>query len=128
LLPAVRKLDKLLADYERLRQKLKEYEALVQARRAQVADRLPRVAGSIKAHFAASLRHRRQAAGLTQADAAAIAGLTQPQWSAYELGVVSNPGLDHLIAMAAALGIKVGELLDAGSADTGRTRRRPGKG
>ncbi|HVA48272.1 MAG TPA: helix-turn-helix domain-containing protein [Pirellulales bacterium] len=94
------------------RKQICDERCLSRERVRQIKDKAE-AAGSIKSHFAAALRRCRKANGLTQADAAAIAGIGQTHWSAYESGSSTNPSLDHIIAMAAALGVKVSELLDS---------------
>lgn len=66
---------------------------------------------ALVATFGERLREARLASGLTQAEAAERSGLTIPNWSAYETGKRTNPGLVTLGAMARALGLDLGELL-----------------
>ena len=65
----------------------------------------------IRAVLAKNVRRLRQAKGLSQDDLAADAGLFQKTISGIENGR-SNPELDTLGKIAAALGVHPGELLD----------------
>ena len=52
-----------------------------------------------------SLRELRQRAGFTQAELAEKANVDQPTISRLESGTVSNPGIDTVLKLAAALKI-----------------------
>lgn len=58
-----------------------------------------------------NLRRRRQAAGLSLADLASAAGIGKTTLHALELGE-GNPTLSTLWALASALGVPLGDLLD----------------
>ena len=66
---------------------------------------------TISATIGANLRRRRQAAGLSLADLASAAGLGKTTLHALELGE-GNPTLSTLWALATALGVPLGDLLD----------------
>jgi len=57
------------------------------------------------------LRKLREARGLTQADLARKAKVTQPYIALLEAGVKKNPSLATLQRLAKALKVKVGDLL-----------------
>ncbi len=69
-----------------------------------------RKASPIMEMFRTNLADARRAAGLTQAAAAKIAGVTQACWSAYEVGV-KVPGLAQADKMATVVGIDLWKLL-----------------
>ncbi len=66
---------------------------------------------TISATVGANLRRRRQAAGLSLADLAAAAGLGKTTLHALEMGE-GNPTLSTLWALASALAVPLGDLLD----------------
>ncbi len=66
---------------------------------------------TISATVGANLRRKRQATGLSLADLASAAGLSKTTLRALELGE-GNPTLSTLWALAAALGVPLGDLLD----------------
>ncbi len=87
---------------------------------------------AVAPRLAANLRQLRDARGLTQAQAAKLAGLPRPTWTSLESGS-ANPTVKVLLRAAAALQISLEELLapprEAGRvyrADALRTRRRGG--
>lgn len=53
----------------------------------------------------------REAAGLTQAQAAKRAGMTQGQWSDLENGRYASPGLDVIKRAANAVGVTVADIV-----------------
>ena len=61
-------------------------------------------------HLAGNLRHLRKAAGLTQQKLADLAGLPRATLASMEHGG-ANPGLDGVLAVAAALGVSLDELV-----------------
>lgn len=126
LLPLLPRLDKLLAENRSLRARLDEYEREVANRRARLASGTDQKVKRAAASFGARLRECRKAAGLTQATAAALAGLPASKWTAYEIGKQVNPRLNKLINMAAALGVEVNDLLDGLSATPTPTKARRG--
>lgn len=64
------------------------------------------------------LRQRREAKGLTQAELARKAKITDEYVSMLETGAKRNPSLAVLQRLAKALGVSVGELADAGNRRT----------
>jgi len=87
-------------------------------------------APDVAARLAANLRRLRGARGLTQAQAARLAGLPRPTWTTLESGS-GNPTMQVLLAAAAALQLSLEELLapprEAGRiyrAEALRSRRR----
>jgi transcriptional regulator with XRE-family HTH domain len=72
----------------------------------------------IAPRLAANLRQLRETRGLTQAQAAKLAGLPRPTWTTLESGS-ANPTLQVLLRASAALQISFEELL-APARDTGR--------
>jgi transcriptional regulator with XRE-family HTH domain len=66
---------------------------------------------TISATIGGNLRRRRQAAGLSLADLASAAGIGKTTLHALELGD-GNPTLSTLWALASALGVPLGDLLD----------------
>ncbi len=82
------------------------------------------------ARLAANLRQLRETRGLTQSQAAKIAGLPRPTWTTLESGS-ANPTIQVLLRAAAALQISLEELLAPARAtgrvypaESLRTRRR----
>lgn len=85
---------------------------------------------ALSARLAANLRQLREARGLTQAQAAKLAGIPRPTWTTLESGS-ANPTVSVLVRAAEALHISLEELLAAPRetgrlyrADALRTRRR----
>jgi DNA-binding XRE family transcriptional regulator len=78
--------------------------------RGGLANRVRAVAAQATGDFAEKVRRARTRIGLTQAEVAASAGLTQQYLSIIERGNVS-PTLATAAAIAAALGIKLRDLL-----------------
>ena len=76
------------------------------------------------ARLAANLRQLRDARGLTQAQAARLAGLPRPTWTTLESGS-ANPTLGVLVRAAAALHLSIEELIGPPRA-TGRVYRAEG--
>jgi transcriptional regulator with XRE-family HTH domain len=77
--------------------------------------------------FASTLRRLREAAGLSQADLARVAGVPARSIQNWEQGRV-QPRLAVLAKLAAALGVDVAELLVADDRpDARRPRGRPAK-
>jgi transcriptional regulator with XRE-family HTH domain len=76
---------------------------------------------AIPPRLAANLRQLRDARGLTQAQAARLAGLPRPTWTTLESGS-ANPTLQVLLRVAAALHVSIEELLGP-ARDTGRLYR-----
>jgi transcriptional regulator with XRE-family HTH domain len=75
------------------------------------------------------LRELRQAAGLTQMELAAAAGLTLSGVTQIEAGKIKNPRLDTLQALAKVLGCTLDDLGQADPpADAPPARRQRGKG
>jgi transcriptional regulator with XRE-family HTH domain len=66
---------------------------------------------SISVTIGASLRRRRQAAGMSLADLAGAAGIGKTTLHALELGE-GNPTLSTLWALASALGVPLGDLIE----------------
>ena len=66
---------------------------------------------SISVTIGANLRRRRQAAGMSLADLAGAAGIGKTTLHALELGE-GNPTLSTLWALASALGVPLGDLLE----------------
>ena len=65
----------------------------------------------------AKIRSRREKLGLTQPQAARLAGLTTWQhWQKLELGRTPNPRADTLAAVARVLGCRAEDLLTGGGA------------
>jgi len=60
--------------------------------------------------FAERLRAAREAAGMTQAQAADAAGIRQPDWSDYETGNV-QPSLAQAARLAQAIGARLRDLI-----------------
>lgn len=60
----------------------------------------------------AKIRRRREALKLTQEQAAAAAGITRPSWSRIEAGNRPDPSLSTAEKIAAALKVKIDQLLD----------------
>lgn len=56
------------------------------------------------------LRQARQSAGMTQAEAAAVSGISQGNISGFESGSLGNPSLNTLLSLSAAYGITVSKL------------------
>jgi len=76
---------------------------------------------ALASRLAANLRQLRDARGLTQAQAAKLAGLPRPTWTTLESGS-ANPTVNVLVRVAAALHVSIEELLAAQRA-TGRIYR-----
>jgi transcriptional regulator with XRE-family HTH domain len=76
---------------------------------------------AIAPRLAVNLRSLRDARGLTQAQAAQLAGLPRPTWTTLESGS-ANPTLHVLLRAAAALHVSIEELLGP-ARDTGRLYR-----
>ena len=74
---------------------------------AQIQDATKQLAPVLPAR----IRKAREAAGLTQTEAAKKAGCTQQVWAQYEGGLV-DPTATRLTAIAKALGVSPGSLLD----------------
>src|SRR5689334_12631054 len=74
--------------------------------------------------FAARLRQLREAAGLTQAQLAARAGMNQFGVAKLEQGV-TTPYWETVLALARALGVTCLEFAEGGEAEA--PRRRPGR-
>ncbi|HQU45670.1 MAG TPA: helix-turn-helix transcriptional regulator [Pirellulales bacterium] len=108
LLPKLKRLD---ADLRKLRAKVDQLEAMLGRREAERAPRIAADMDGASKSFAVCLRHHREAAGLFQAQAAALAGMTEHTWWTYEAGYRKNPQLDQMVRMAAALGVPVVDLL-----------------
>ncbi len=91
---------------------------------------MPDTQSDIPRHLADNLRQLREARGLTQARAAALAEVPRPTWATLEAGG-SNPTLAVLVRVASALQVTIEELI-APPRSTGRlykatelkTRRR----
>src|SRR5918912_3248070 len=77
---------------------------------------------SVAAAIAHNVRRRRDAAGLSHAELAALAGTSKGTVTAVESGR-ANPTVDTVHALAAALGCSIGDLLD-GSPDPMTTLSR----
>ncbi|MBM4385573.1 MAG: helix-turn-helix transcriptional regulator [Deltaproteobacteria bacterium] len=75
----------------------------------------------LASRLAANLRQLRDARGLTQAQAAKLAGLPRPTWTTLESGS-ANPTVNVLVRAGAALHVSIEELLAAPRA-TGRIYR-----
>ncbi len=73
---------------------------------------MPAPVASTADHLAANLRQLRESRGLTQAQIARIAGIPRPTWAHLESGA-GNPTLAILIKVAAALQVRVEELIGA---------------
>ena len=67
--------------------------------------------------LSANIREAREALGLSRCQAAAAAGISQPEWSRYESGN-RVPTLRRLAAIAEALGIDLADLLISVDADS----------
>jgi transcriptional regulator with XRE-family HTH domain len=80
---------------------------------------------TISATIGANLRRRRQAAGLSLADLASTAGIGKTTLHALEMGE-GNPTLSTLWALASALGVPLGDLLDDRSAPVAVVRADQG--
>jgi transcriptional regulator with XRE-family HTH domain len=78
-------------------------------------------AADVAPRLAANLRQLREARGLTQAQAAKLAGLPRPTWTTLESGA-ANPTIQVLLRAAAALQVSLEELLGP-ARDTGRLYR-----
>ncbi len=76
---------------------------------------------ALPSRLAANLRQLREARGLTQAQAASLAGLPRPTWTTLESGS-ANPTLSVLVRAASALHLSLEELL-APARETGRVYR-----
>jgi transcriptional regulator with XRE-family HTH domain len=66
----------------------------------------------------AKIRAARRKAGLTQASLAELMGVRQSSISQWERGH-TRPSLEHLVPLAAALGVSLDGLLNANSESTG---------
>lgn len=75
----------------------------------------------VPARLAANLRQLREGRGLSQQQAARLAGLPRPTWATLESGS-ANPTLAVLLAVAAALQVSIEELIGPARA-TGRLYR-----
>lgn len=73
-------------------------------------DKLIATDGSQPPAFADRLRAARQAAGLTQGEAASRAGISRPAWNRYERGHRS-PSIEQAARLAAAVGATLDELV-----------------
>ena len=80
---------------------------------------------SISVTIGASLRRRRHAAGMSLADLAGTAGIGKTTLHALELGE-GNPTLSTLWALASALGVPLGDLLDDEAAPVSLVRANEG--
>lgn len=109
LLPKLRRID--VAELAELRAKVSERDAAIARRHAELAPQITADTDQTSKAFAKCLRHYRLAAELSQADAAALAGMCAATWNRYESGYRNNPQLNEMVAMAAALGVPVLELL-----------------
>lgn len=76
---------------------------------------------ALPARLAANLRQLREARGLTQAQAAKLAGLPRPTWTTLESGS-ANPTLAVLVRAASALHLSLEELVGP-PRETGRVYR-----
>ncbi|WP_428267106.1 helix-turn-helix domain-containing protein [Haliangium sp.] len=65
---------------------------------------------SVAAHLGTNIRTLREARGLTQQQIATLAGVPRPTWATLESGA-ANPTLNVLIKVAAALQVRVEELI-----------------
>lgn len=84
-------------------------------RRAGIARRIARErAVYLARRIGVALRDARLAAGLTQRDAAARAGVVQSFWSRLERGITSAVSLETLAACAAAVGLQLAAFLELG--------------
>lgn len=63
------------------------------------------------AHVQSKVKSRREAAGLTQAEAAERAGWSQSRWADFERGRFASPGLETYRRAAEALGCKLADIL-----------------
>ncbi|MDQ3128859.1 MAG: helix-turn-helix domain-containing protein [Chloroflexota bacterium] len=59
------------------------------------------------------LRESRVASGLTQAEAAERAGVSQPFWSRVERGLTTAPSIETLASCAAAVGVQLAAFIEA---------------
>ena len=66
-----------------------------------------------------TLREMREAAGLTQEQAADATGLSQPSISAIELGRVANPGIETVSSLSKAYGQPLEAVIAAVRASVG---------
>jgi transcriptional regulator with XRE-family HTH domain len=73
--------------------------------------------------FKDRLKALRKAAGLTQMQLAVATGLTLSAVSQMEAGIIANPRLDKLKALAKALNCKIDDLAQNGGDEPPKTRK-----
>jgi HTH-type transcriptional regulator/antitoxin HipB len=85
------------------------------ARRRAGTSRLEgrRRAGGLVRRVGQGLRESRTALGLTQAEAADRAGVSQPFWSRLERGLVTSVSIETLASCAAAVGVQLAAFIEA---------------